>query len=194
MKVRTVKEQDYQEIADLEVTVWGEEGASYDIIRSRHEIFPEGSFVVEEEDGTIVGYAAVQRVNRASDDTWFEQTDSGYIKESHVPDGHILYGIGMAGLKHGVADLIIKYAHDYFIASGICYMLVLGSRVPGFAAWTRKTGLGIKEYITTRRPDGYSIDPELMLYQKHGFEILCEMHHYFPCEDSLDYGALIIKK
>lgn len=193
MKVRTVRENDYESIAQLEQKVWGAGAASYDTVRTRHQIFPMGSVVAIDNNGVIVGYAAVQRVNRACCDSWFVQTGNGDTKSTHNDRGHILYGIGMAGTSFGVAEMIIEYVYKTFIASKICYMLVLGSRVPGFSKWQGKNKRGIKEYIKTRRKDGYSIDPELMLYQKNGFEVLCEIDNYFPCEDSLNYGALIIK-
>lgn len=193
MKVRTVTQNDYENIVKLENEIWGNEAASYDVIKSRHDVFPEGSLVVVDDD-KIVGYAAVQKVTRACGDSWFKQTDDGYIKSTHDEIGHILYGIGMSGNKFGVSELIIDYAHKAFISSGICYMLVLGSRLPGFRAWTNRTGNGITEYIKARRPDGLSVDPELRLYQKHGFEVLFEIESYFPCKDSLDYGALIVKR
>lgn len=192
MKVRTATKNDYENIAKLEQKVWGDGAASYDIIRTRHEIFPSGSIVVVDKNEAIVGYAAVQRVNRACCDSWHIQTGNGDTKSTHTDKGHILYGIGMAGASFGVAEIIIEYVYKTFIESGVCYMLVLGSRVPGFAKWQAKNKQGIKKYIQTRRKDGYSIDPELMLYQKNGFEVLCEIDNYFPCQDSLNYGALII--
>ncbi|SHO55202.1 hypothetical protein [Vibrio quintilis] len=194
MKVRDMIESDYESVVELEQKVWGREGASYEIIRSRHQIFPEGSVVVTNDDEQIVGYAAVQRVTRACNDSWYIQTDNGYITHTHNEKGHILYGIGMSGDSYGVSDLIIEYVYHKFIVSGLCYMLVLGSRVPGFASWQHRTGGNITDYIKSRRQNGYSIDPELMLYQKHGFELLFEIEDYFPCQDSLDYGALIIKR
>ena len=193
MKVRTATKNDYKNIALLEKKVWGDGAASYDIIRARHETFPEGSIVALDDNNVIVGYAAVQRVSRACCDSWYIQTGNGDTKSTHNNHGHILYGIGMAGASFGVAEIIIEYAYNTFIASGICYMLVLGSRVPGFSKWQKKSQRGIKEYIQTRRKDGYSIDPELMLYQRNGFELLCEIDNYFPCQDSLNYGVLIVK-
>lgn len=194
MKVRTVSENDYQGIAKLELDVWGQEAATLHVIKSRHQVFPEGSLIVEDDEGKIVGYVALQKVNLATSESWFKQTDNGYIQASHRANGHILYGIGMSGSKYGVGELIINYAFKHFITSGICYMVVLGTRLPGFAKWHRKNKMDIKEYLNRRRHDGYSIDPELKMYQKHGFEVLHELREYFPCKESLNYGALIVKK
>ncbi|TKB56132.1 hypothetical protein [Ferrimonas aestuarii] len=193
MHVRQVTEQDLKAIERLEISVWGDEAANIDLIYSRFEIFPEGSLVVEDK-GEIVGYSAIQRVKRICSDDWFEQTDNGYIKHSHDDQGHIIYGIGMSGTKHGVSELLINYVYDTFIASGMCYLIALGSRLPGFKEWSKRTNKGIKDYIKTRKVDGLSIDPELRLYQKHGFEVLFEIPDYFPCQDSNNYGAMIIKK
>lgn len=194
MKVRQVKKEDYEGIAKLEEIVWGEGAASVNVIESRHSVFPEGSIVVVDRNNVIVGYAAVQRVNRVCADSWFEQTDNGFIRSTHSANGHIVYGIGMSGNRYGVSDLLIDHVYQKFISSGECYMIALGSRLPGFSAWKDKSKHNIKEYIQSRREDGYSIDPELLLYQKHGFEVLFEIPNYFPCDESLGYGSLIVRR
>ncbi len=73
-------------------------------------------------------------------------------------------------------------------------MLVLGIRLLGFSTWTNRTVNGITDYIKARRQNGWSVDPEPRLYQKNGFEVVFEIESYFPCKDSLDYGALIVKR
>jgi ribosomal protein S18 acetylase RimI-like enzyme len=192
MEAREVNKNDYYDIAQLEIERWGSEAASIEMIKSRHEIFPRGSIVVENDDGKIVGYGIVQKVSRICNDSWYVQTDDGSIKATHTDKGHILYGVGMSGRENGVSDLLIDYAYKTFIEPGECYMLALGSRVPGFRVWDKKTAKGIIDYIHTRNSDGHSIDPELKLFQKHGFELLYEIDGYFPCEKSLDFGAMVV--
>ncbi|RBO82540.1 hypothetical protein [Marinomonas aquiplantarum] len=193
MKIELLKPCHFKAVESLETNVWGSEGADLSIIKSRYKTFPEGNVIVIHQE-KIVGYAAVQRVSRMSCHNWDIQTDNGFIKRTHKPDGHIIYGIGMSGVKNGVSNLIIDYFYDKFISSGTCYMLALGSRVPGFKGWKFKTGGDITQYINSRRKNGFSLDPELYLYQKNGFEVLCEMENYFPCVDSENNGALIIRR
>ncbi|NLS14452.1 hypothetical protein HGP28_16400 [Vibrio sp. SM6] len=194
MIVREMTLDDYAAVEALEQRVWGEEAATVEMIGSRHNIFPQGSVVAVDEEGNIVGYAAVQRVNCVGAESWDAITDYGSIRQSHRDNGHILYGIGMSGEKFGVAESVIAYFHKRFIESGICYMLMLGSRVPGYKKWYERHAGSIRDYIDRRSSDGYSIDGELKLYQKHGFEIILAIKDYFPCDKSLNYGALIALK
>ena len=193
MNVLKMSSSNFLEVYDLEMKVWGDNGASLDMIKMRYDIFPEGCIIVTDND-EIVGYASLQKVSRMSCQSWNKQTDYGYIKNTHNDSGHIIYGVGMSGKKNGVSDLIINYAYDRFIKSRECYMIALGSRLPGFSSWKIKNNGDIDTYIRLRRKNGFSVDPELFLYQKHGFEILCEMEDYFPCKESLNYGALVIRR
>lgn len=193
MKVTQFTLSRLDEVVELEQRVWGAEGATKELVMSRYETFPRGSVIVLDDNDGIVGYAAVQKVSHICADSWYQQTDNGLSIKTHCLDGHILYGIGMAGEQCGAGTLIIDYVYDEFINSGECGMLVLGSRVPGYKKWFEKTGQNVRTYIHKKRSDGYSIDPELFLYQKNGFQILYDIPKYFLCEQSLNNGVMIVK-
>ncbi|MGL6316946.1 hypothetical protein [Vibrio sp. WXL103] len=193
MKIRPMTTDHYQSVHELEKRVWGEEAASPEMIRARHSTFPEGSVIVTDLNEKIVGYAAGQKLNYISGNTWCDITDDGCIVNTHCEDGHLLYGICLSGEKYGVAQLVLDYVHQKFIKSGECKAFVLGSRLPGFRKWHLKSKGNIDEYLNAKRADGLSIDPELRLYQKEGFWLIKSIDDYFPCEDSGNYGALITK-
>lgn len=193
MKVMQLTSNYIKDVVELEQRVWGDEGATEEFVMSRFETFPRGSVIVLDDNDKVVGYAAVQKVSYVCGESWYQQTDNGLSVATHDPDGHILYGIGMAGEQCGAGALMIDFVYNTFIKNGECAMLALGSRVPGYKKWFGKTGKSIRSYINQRRSDGYSIDPELHLYQKNGFHILYEIPEYFRCEQSLDNGAMIVK-
>lgn len=197
MIIRQIQETDFAQVQELENVVWGGEGASIEQIESRWRTFPQGSIVAELNTKKIVGYAVAQRVNQLSASSWSEQTDQGMITETHREDGIIAYGVNMSVLKK-VASLkishsIIDHYHKIFIREGRCSILALGSRLPGFAKWKLRTSGTVRQYLC-ELSGSRSIDPELRLYQKNGFELLWEIPGYFPDEDSGNYGAMIIQR
>lgn len=193
MNVREITPKDYDAIAELEQIKWGDEAATHEQIKLRAEKFSLGSILVETADGTIVGYAAAQLVNSLSTKSWSKQTDNGNIVGTHQEDGQLAYGVGMSGIKNGVADAIIGHYYEMFIASGRCSSLCLGSRLPGFSKWHAKNKGDIKQYLANES-GGLSRDPELRLYQQNGFNFLWEIEDYFPDQASLDYGAMIVRR
>ncbi|HAS8547046.1 hypothetical protein LZU85_02245 [Vibrio sp. IRLE0018] len=182
-----------EEVVALEKRVWGAQGATKELVLSRFETFPRGSVIALDDKDRVVGYAAVQKVSHICADSWYQQTDNGLSIKTHLSNGHILYGIGMAGEQCGVGSSMIEYVYSAFIQTGECALLALGSRVPGYRNWFNKTGESVRSYIQQKRSDGFSIDPELFLYQKNGFEILYEISEYFDCDKSLNNGVMIIK-
>ncbi|TMP81610.1 hypothetical protein CWB73_06895 [Pseudoalteromonas phenolica] len=193
MIVRTMNLEDIKKVREVELAAWGEEAATDEQITQRSLTFPMGSVVVEDENGVIVGYAASQLVDHISTKSWAKQTDNGFITKTHRPDGQLAYGVSMSGVKNGVGAAVISYYHDIYIKSGLCSILCLGSRLPGFQAWHNRTKKDIKSYLSDQ-VGGLSRDPELRLYQKNGFQFLWAINGYFSDAKSLDYGALIVRK
>jgi len=197
MKIRKLVSGDVAKLVLLEQEVWGGDGASEEQIVSRAEVFPDGSLVAELDSGTLIGYAVVQRVDAISTKSWAEQTDEGLLIGTHRLNGKILYGVNLSvvaqGSKYGVSGAFIEYCISTFVTTGNCNALCLGSRLPGFARWRSKTGGKIRDYLG-RKNKGYFCDPELKIYQKHGFSFLWEMENYFIDPDSCDYGAMIVRR
>lgn len=194
MKIRAMKSNDISAVAELEQIVWGDEAANVRQISQRLMTFPEGSIVGVRGDGKIVGYAVSQLVNHISTKSWAEQTGDGEIAKTHIPDGQIVYGVNMSGQHHGMGQAVIEYYYNTFVVSGRCNLLCLGSRLPSFRQWKKTNSGGIKRYLSEKKRGGFSIDAELKLYQKLGFEALWELEDYFPDPKSLNYGVMIIKK
>lgn len=197
MNIRQMKISDITQVQSIEQTAWGDSAATYEQIKKRFKIFPTGSVVIENEAGKLVGYAAAQLVNEISTKSWAEQTDNGFITHTHVPKGQIAYGVSMSalpeGAKYGVGSIVIQHYYEIFISSGLCSVLCLGSRLPGYSKWYEKNQGNIKSYLS-HATSGFSRDPELRLYQKNGFQLLWEIEGYYPDRDSLDYGAMIVQR
>lgn len=195
--IRNMKPEDINQVVQVEQTAWGDAAATIEQINQRASIFPEGSIVAENPQGKIIGYASAQLVNSISTKSWEQQTDNGFITNTHDPDGKIAYGVGMSalpeGANYGVGAHVITHYHDIFIKSKRCSILSLGSRLPGFKRWHEKNRGDIKTYLAQNH-GAYSHDPELRLYQKNGFQLLWEIPGYFSDPDSLDYGAMIVRR
>lgn len=196
MHLRPMTEAEIPAVADLEVKVWGDGAARKDQIEARMIANPEGA-IVAIHDNIIVGYAASQRIATVGQRCWDAVTDRGYITETHVPNGAFAFGVGMSALPQaarlGVSGAIISYYQHHYIEKCGCEALTLGSRLPGLNRWLnlnpQKT---VEDYLALRR-SGFSIDPELRLYEKAGFALLWPVKGYFKDPDSRDWGALIAK-
>jgi hypothetical protein len=197
MIIRTMNKDDIPQVENIERVAWGDSAATTAQITQRSQVFPTGSIVVEINGGKLIGYASAQLVNHISNKSWSEQTDKGSISGTHIPHGQIAYGVSMSalpeGAKYGVAGLVISHYQEIFIASGMCSILCLGSRLPGFGKWHRGTKGSIRSYLS-KRTRGFSRDPELRLYEKNGFQLLWEIESYYPDEESLDFGAMIVQR
>ncbi len=197
MIIRTMNEQDIEQVNGIERVAWGDSAATLDQISERMRVFPEGSVVAQTSDGKLIGYASSQLVNQISNKSWDLQTDSGTIKATHFETGTIAYGVSMSalpeGAKYSVGAAIIQHYYDIFIKSKRCSVLCLGSRLPGFKRWQLENNGDIKQYLA-QSFGGFSRDPELRLYQKNGFQLLWEIPDYYPDVDSDNYGAMIVQR
>ncbi|KAB7613624.1 hypothetical protein F9L33_09605 [Amylibacter sp. SFDW26] len=194
MKIRQFISNDLAEVVNIEKTVWKEEAANEDQIMSRHQTCCEGSVVAETNNGEIVGYAAAQRVSQLSNSPWAVVTDDGFIKETHQVEGKIAFGVGMSVLqsvaRFNVSGLIVQKYAQTFVSEGGCHLMALGSRLPGYSRWHEQFGKSVQVYLDQARK-GYSIDPELYLYQRAGFKLLWPVEDYFNDPQSLNLGAMI---
>lgn len=197
MQILPIEDKDVSEVAGLEAEVWGAAAASADQIRGRVVIFREGSLIARLTDGRIAGYVVVQRVDHISTGSWVQQTDDGRIAATHRPEGRLIYGVNLSvlpeGARYGVSGALIEHCYQVFVAKGPCMAICLGSRLPGFARWARSNGRDIRGYLA-RRTSNFTSDPELRIYEKNGFRLLWEMEDYFEDPDSLNYGAMIMRR
>lgn len=195
MKVRTMRPEDLDEVAEVEAIAWGHNAATKETIARRAAVFEKGSIVVVDED-RIVGYAASQLTDHISTKSWEAQTDGGQIEGSHCPDGQVAYGVSMSARPgvagKGVAFHVINAYAEMYLGGG-CSVMCVGSRVPGFAKTNAQApDLSLTDYVR-RREDGRYHDPELRLYAANGFDVLWELPDYFPDEKSAGHGAMMIR-
>jgi hypothetical protein len=194
MIIRQFHYADLPHVLQIEKEVWGATAASKVQIESRAATCPEGSIVAQHLNGDIVGYAAAQRIDSVSSRSWCDVTDNGTISNSHKPDGQIAFGVGMSVLpkaaRFGVSGMIIKKYAETFVVNEGCHLMMLGSRLPGYFRWKQQHNQSIEHYLDKSR-NGYSIDPELCLYERAGFQLLWPVANYFPDPASLNWGAMI---
>lgn len=190
---------DVEMIYNLEREVWADSGASREQISSRINIFPDGSFLAV-KDNEIIGYTAAQRINDLPKTiTWDSVTDNGFIAKSHCPDGKFLYGINLSvhysaaklGIVHGLMTCFVLKELVWRGIQGI----YIGSRMPGFSNYKNKHNNASADYYAFKKNNhGLLIDPELRIYQSHGFEVVRILPDYFPDPSSENFGVLIRKK
>ena len=198
IKIRQARIEDIPEILSVEKTTWGEEAAATrEMLDSRLRIFPEGTLVAE-VDNKIVGIVVTERVNYDSQKdsfSWYEITDNGYIKNSHIPKGDTLYGVDLSvlpdfqklGIGSKLLETIAKLAIKYNIKQGM-----LGGRMVEYYKHANK--ISPEEYInlSVKTEKGVKpIDPEIYFYKRAGLEIVKLLPNYFEDPESFNYGVLL---
>jgi|SRR3989344_428918 len=115
MYVRNAIDLDLENIQDIEQIVEGDDAASFEVLRSRLEMFPEG-FLVAEQDQKIIGYVESCLWNKRDFKTFDEIRD---FPKDHAPDGKDLYVIFLAVhprfRRKGVGSKLIKTLQDYAV-------------------------------------------------------------------------------
>ncbi|HEX4960426.1 MAG TPA: hypothetical protein VF173_06280 [Thermoanaerobaculia bacterium] len=124
-------------------------------------------FLVAVAGADIVGTMVLQPTDLAPEEctSWEAATDNGTLARSFKPDGRNLYGVSLAvppAAPPGTAELLIHAACIRWIAGRKHFIFC--SRMPGFAATNRKTGISPEDYVKLRRRNGAPRDPLLFLY------------------------------
>lgn len=131
---------------------------------------PPGWFFVASHHGRVVGDVILQPTNLRPDDctSWMAATNNGSLDGTFCPDGRNVYGVSLAvarGTPAGISELLLHRAFLAWHAAGR-ELFMFCSRVPGFSAAHRKTGISIEDYLAQRRKTGGPRDPLLYLYWK----------------------------
>lgn len=191
IKIRNIVPEDAKKIFELEKRVWGDAGATLEMINSRIQIFPEGGFVASKGE-QVVGVVFFELVRyKNGHKTWYEYTDNGFIKKSHEPSGDMIFGIDLSvsdeysGKKIGT-NLLLKVA-EYSIRHNLKGGF-LGGRVPFYYKYS---DMPIDDYLKFRDESGKLVDPELRFYKRAGLQIKKALPNYFKDSHSLDYGVLL---
>ncbi|TFG34611.1 hypothetical protein EU527_02585 [Candidatus Thorarchaeota archaeon] len=195
VRIRQASVEDIPEIIRVEHETWPPgEAATEEMFRSRIEVFPQGVFVAEFNDG-LVGVVAFQRIHyniHKAISTWKEATDNGMIRESHIPNGETIFGIDLSATpsappKTGTKLLaeVGRYAIYNNLKRGI-----LGGRIPKYSEYADK--MTPEEYLEAKNDKGEPLDPEVRFYKRAGLEIGKVIPNYFEDPDSKCYGVLLI--
>lgn len=199
LKIRQANFNDVARIVHIEKQAWGKDkAATKEMFKSRIKHFSQGTLVAELND-ELIGVVATCRVNYKfieNNHSWYRITDSGYIKNSHNPEGDTIFGIDLSvdpkyqnmqvGTK--LLEAIGRLAIKYNLKRG-----VLGGRIPDYHKYCHK--LTVDEYIkaTVKTSSGVkALDPEIDFYSKAGLSIACIIPNYFKDPESLNYGVLLV--
>jgi len=198
IKIRQARLEDIPQILDVEKVTWGEKNAaSKQMFESRIKTYPKGILVAEIDD-KIVGVVATERINYDFNNkscTWNEITDNGFIKNSHNPQGNIIYGVDLSvkpefqnyGIGSKLLESIARLAITYNVKWGI-----LGGRIPDYHKYVDK--MNPEEYIkaTVKTKKGIEpLDPEIRFYKRAGLKIIKLIPDYFNDPESLNYGIIL---
>src|SRR5919107_3898328 len=198
VRIRNTKENDLKKIVQLQKesfpflakygNIWHEEE-----LQSHLKIFPQGQFVAEEPDGTIVGSASTLIVSlnpEYADHTWIEITANGMFT-NHNSNGDSLYGADIS--THP------KYRHEGI--GGMFYEarkeLVIGLNLRRMIAGGRL--FNYSEYADRMSPSEYANkvikrelkDPVLSFELDNGFKFIKILPNYLNDIRSLNYATFI---
>lgn len=197
ISIRQARFEDIDQIMRVEDRAWPKScQATEEMFISRVKTFPEGVMVADVA-GECRGVVVAQILKDYDLDnpisTWQQATDGGYLRNTHSPDGDILYGVDLSvdpdfenlgigtSLLCRVGILVIKYN----LKAG-----VLGGRIPLYYRYAHK--VSIEDYLKMTTESGESFDPELRFYKKAGLEIVRILPDYFQDSQSLNYGVLLL--
>jgi len=168
--------------------IWSEKSLIRHISR-----FPEGQFVVTNQNGRLIGTSTSMRVSKdkaLKPHTWSEISDRGSLS-THEPDGDALYGVNIAVApdcqSYGVASALYEARFGLARESG-CRMFVAGARIPGYAAFANQ--LTPEDYLEKVKA-GHIFDPTLSKQIKLGFQIRGLMKDYSQDKETMNCAVLI---
>lgn len=177
IEIRLATLDDLDDIMVVEASTFGSVGegaaATREIMAHRIRLLneePPGWFFVATQNGRVVGDVILQPTNLLPDDctSWMAATNNGSLDGTFCPDGRNVYGISLAVKKDAPAGASELLMHRAFLAwySAGRKLFMFCSRVPGFSAAHRKTGVSIEDYLLQRRRAGGPRDPLLYMYWK----------------------------
>ena len=199
MTVRPAKLADVDKIVAVQQEVWGPEcphRATPEMVRSRIERFPEGTYVGEVE-GEIVGDACSQMCTFDLDHppaTWAEATDNGTIRATHDPQGDTLFGVDicLTGSQRGrviVMTPLVEHTYQLLYRHRL-KRLVIVTRVPAYHEHADQ--MSIDDFLRGRKENGHFLDPMLhFLMQIPGIYIVRALEGFFTDPRSCNYGIML---
>jgi hypothetical protein len=206
VEIRPATLHDLDGIMAVEIETFGPvgEGAAASRATMAHRVrllngeTPEWFFVAC-HGGQIVGDAIFQPTNLRPEDctSWETATSSGILDNTFSRNGDNVYGVSLAVCRNappGTPELLVKQG---FLAWHCTKknLLLFCSRMPGFAAAHRKTGINAEDYMVRCRKAGGPRDPLLYLYWKWtggATPVRLLKNGYSVDSDSGGYGALFV--
>jgi hypothetical protein len=190
--------KDVDSIVKLDNEVWPDFPATRDMIESRIRVFPEGNFVAI-YNGEIVGYVCMQFINydirNPKAFSWLEITSNGTLKDTHMIDGEVVYGVATTVSPKMQNMNIGTYLALSGWMQGIRYNkkgFMFGCKMPDYQQVKDK--YTPEDYIKLRRPDGKLFDKELRLMEREGFSLIRVLPGYENDPESCNYGVLVWQK
>jgi len=198
VRIRNTKKEDIHKIIELQKesfpllakygNIWREEE-----IQSHLKIFPDGQFVAEEPDGTIVGSASTLIVSlnpEYADHTWKEITANGRFT-NHDPKGDSLYGADISThpkYRHeGIGSMLYDERKRLVITLKLRRMIA-GGRLFNYSNYSNQ--MSAEDYAK-KVVEGKLHDPVLSFEIANGFRFIKVLSDYLDDVRSLNYASFI---
>ena len=172
--------------------IWNEEA-----VQSQFSICPQLQYCAI-LDGNVIG--TVSTIYIDYDDALqcknWKQLSANRMFQTHNPDGDSLFGLDLSVLPKfqakGVAGSIIETTIYETVVLQEKRGVFLGSRIPSFHKHSNTRT--VEDHVFGKKRDGKTMDPEIRLYQREGFEALKIVPDYIEDPESLNYGVLMFWK
>ena len=198
VKIRNTKKEDIHKIIELQKesfpllakygNIWHE-----DELQSHLNILPDGQFVAEEPDGTIVGSASTLIVSlnpEYADHTWKEITANGLFT-NHDPNGDSLYGADISThpkYRHeGIGSMLYDERKRLVITLKLRRMIA-GGRLFNYSNYSNQ--MSAEDYAK-KVVEGKLHDPVLSFEIANGFRFIKVLSDYLDDVRSLNYASFI---
>lgn len=203
---------DVLEMTALDLKIWGPEmGATPNRLQSRIDTFPAGQLVIRDGD-QVLGFISSQRISsridyRSPNTNWPNVTGNGFIAETHIPKGPVLFLINISvdhsmgssqKSRSAIGELLINGILE--VARNENVDVVEGiTRLNGFKKFLESQNYGSQEQQVTEYiqqvVSGKIKDPALSFHLSRGASVVAPIKNAMPHDkDSLEWGALIVYK
>ena len=198
VKIRNTKKDDINKIVELQKesfpllanygNIWREEE-----LHSHLNVFPEGQYVAEEPDGTIVGSASTLIVSlnpEYADHSWKEITANGMFT-NHNPNGDSLYGADISThpkYRHeGIGSMLYDERKQLVIKLKLRRMIA-GGRLFNYSKYSSQ--ISAADYAK-QVVEGKLHDPVLSFEIANGFRFIKILSNYLEDVRSSNYASFI---